>query len=283
MKVCVFVASHINYDGQNDLLKECLSSLINQTKKPDIFVSISFSEKKYRLEFVHKILSNFLKYVNFLYSDDHLYQMEHLHKLTEKFANKYDLIMFCDDDDTYASDRVETFMYAHENGLSNSKDFILGGVKEIMDSNHPLVSPEFWCYGLKPEILIEFFKRFSSNGKIDLLKHIFSDMYLRAYLACINKNDEKFGFIAIAIDEPGETLYRYNKLNPNSICETLLNRETNEIENNNILLMTLHCLTLTDFNKRMDELEERHQHKIDKMTKEEMISIHNFCVNILYI
>ena len=46
MNTAIFVASHIYYDNQLDLLNTCLISLVNQTKQSDIFVSISFESNK---------------------------------------------------------------------------------------------------------------------------------------------------------------------------------------------------------------------------------------------
>ena len=258
------------------MLEKCLSSLIDQTKKTDIFVSISFSTEKYKLEFAKIILNKYYKNVIFLFSKERLYQMEHLMQLTKKYAEKYDMIMFCDDDDTYVNYRVDEFADAYSEALANKENLVFGGVREVVNSKDPIHAvPEYWCYGLKPGLLIEFFKRFADNEKTILLKHNFADMYLRYYLRTINGENYNFRYVTIVIDTPKYELYHYNVKNANSICETLSNRKKYDVHYDNILLGTMKCRKLSEFNKLF--------RKFKGAVKDEMYAIHLFCVNKLYI
>lgn len=273
MNICVFVPSHIYYNGQIELLNKCLLSLVNQTKKVKIYVSISYDEK-FKKEITDKLLMIFNKDVQFLFHKKQLFQMEHIYKLTQKYASHHDLIMFCDDDDTYKDIRVEEFCKCYEWGIKNIK--YLGGVKEIIGLVDPeSKAPEFWRYGIISKILIDFFERFEKNNKLELLKHIFGDMYFRYYLRRINRNNKNFGYATILIDKNENELYQYNINNENSICATIKNRNKREIYSNNLLLDVLKCVSDDEFNKLTNYL--------DKNSLEGALLVYRFCKNILYI
>ena len=156
MKVCIFIPCHIYYVEQISLLDRCLDSLINQTIIPDIYVSISLNDEFKKL-FSH-ILRKYSELVNFVFSKEQLFQMEHIYKLTYFAMSKfcYDMIMFCDDDDYYHTERVEIFIKSYMNSNLELKDF--GGVKELDPESYD----EYWCYGLVPKILFDFFAISSS-------------------------------------------------------------------------------------------------------------------------
>lgn len=130
-KVCIFIPSHINYNGQIDLLYSCLESLISQTNIPDIYISISFGNDTYKKEFTEKILRNFPK-PKYLFSKQKLFQMEHIYKLTKNYANNYELIMFCDDDDTYNKNRVQKIVEAYQYGKKYYLGYKIAGFRECI-------------------------------------------------------------------------------------------------------------------------------------------------------
>merc|ERR1712032_301590 len=102
-------ASHISYDGQFDYLRRCMDSLLSQVSPTDVYVSISF-ESKYYTRNVRDMFQAYIKkgIKKIKLCKDQKYQMEHLHNLLDE-AMKYDLITFCDDDDTYHSTRIAEF------------------------------------------------------------------------------------------------------------------------------------------------------------------------------
>lgn len=216
--ICVFVPSHINYDLQLTYLSKCLESLLCQNEKVDIYVSISY-EEKYRedaLIFVDKYKS---KGIIFNVENTQKYQMEHIYLLSKLIENKwYDLIMFCDDDDTYEYNRIEQMcMSMYHTYLSIGKENIkkLGGVREYLEESEcPILmqTPEYWAYGIKMCVLYNFFDFFKND--MDLLKHIFSDEYFREYLRT-NKEYPYWGGLNNTKLKP---LYNYNINNPNSVC-----------------------------------------------------------------
>jgi hypothetical protein len=210
-------------------------------------VSLSFNEK-FKKDITDKLLMAFAENVQFLFHKKQLFQMEHIYELTKKYATLHDLIMFCDDDDTYKDIRVDKFCEGYEWGIKNIIYF--GGVKEIVESSDPKSeAPEFWRYGVTSKILTEFFERFEKNNTFELLKHIFGDMYFRYYLRLINKNNKNFGYATILIDKKESELYQYNLNNENSVCATIKNRDKNEIHSNNLLLNLLKCMSNDEFHK----------------------------------
>jgi len=213
MKIAVLIPSHIYYPDQIERLGRCLDSIYSQTIFPDIFVSISFENDIYKSEF-----SNVLrKYplVKYKISLEQKFQMEHI-MILSRFISDYDMIMFCDDDDTYLRFRVEEFArtfekvkeYCIENNIK------LGGVRELRDISKTNDFQEYWAYGIPPLLLIEFFERI--NNYKDLLRHKFADMYLRTYLR--KTGGSSIIFSGIAPDISGLSMYQYTIDNPNSIC-----------------------------------------------------------------
>ena len=232
MNICVFVPSHINYDGQLTYLDKCLTSLVNQTYKCDIYVAISFELDVYKTLFAQETLSKFASTVKFVISRTQKFQMEHIHTLLLYTKDKnYDLIMFCDDDDTYTNDRVDVFIQCYEyNAKCQSNE--MAGVREYINTSDPEHSiPEYWCYAVKPYILQSFFDRCIDH--MHLLKHKFADTYLRNYL---RRSHKSLSWGAI-ISDNDNCLYKYNIDNPKSICGKLQNTTytIEDICNQNIL------------------------------------------------
>jgi hypothetical protein len=213
MKTAVLVPSHIYYSDQLARLDKCIESLCSQTVVPDIFVSISFANDTYKREFSTLFRKYYLT-VKFKLSAEQKFQMEHL-KVLSSLVGEYDMLMFCDDDDTYLPMRVEKFVEAFESVKEHcDKNAIhLGGVRETGDGNNNDF-PEYWSYGIPPSHLNEFFNRI--EGYEDLMCHKFADMYLRTYLR--KMGGESMLFATFVPDIPGLYMYKYTIDNPNSIC-----------------------------------------------------------------
>lgn len=207
MKVAVLLPCHIYYDNQLEMLDKCLQSLCVQSKPTDIYVSISFASEIYRTQF-STVLRKY-ENVRFKLSQKQKYQMEHIANLLYEIKD-YDMIMFCDDDDSYHPNRVEVFANVFEltktHCIENDRWF--GGVYETSTTKYR-EAVEYWAYGVPPSFLIEFYDRL--KGYEDLLCNLFADMYLRNFLARTRPNTILFGAIP-------DKLYNYNINNPNSIC-----------------------------------------------------------------
>ena len=222
MNIAVLIASHINYKGQIKLLEKCLNSLLNQTYKVDILLSISFLNETYKKHF-NLIIKK--KFTSLIYNIEkqQKYQLEHFYNLSKK-TDKYDYILFIDDDDTYNLDRVELIInhINKNNGLDIYKE-IGDDVKEYIENGKKIIKSskdynEYWSFIIKPYILNDFFKLFIDD--YDLFKNKFADVIFRKYLML--KVDLLNDKSRITISS-----YNYYKDNINSVCST---KETNEIE-----------------------------------------------------
>eukprot|EP01084_Bolivina_argentea_P113723 202643_1 len=92
---CIAMASHISSIGELHLLPKCLESLINQTIQTDIFVSISFSNKKYKKQFHDTIHRNYIDKIHWKIQSSQKFQMMHYKILTPYIIKKkYQLIFF---------------------------------------------------------------------------------------------------------------------------------------------------------------------------------------------
>ena len=204
MKIAILVASHLT-KSRIAYIRECFRSLNNQSVKADIFASISFeSDLQEKLELIIKDFPG----INFRIKVKKTSQMNHLRSLTNE-VNKYDLLMFCDDDDTYKAERVEEFVKHLEAGFS--------GVREICDQVDAR-NPEFWAYGIKPALIKDFFLRIDEAGLSGELSWECADMYLSWFLS---KNQLVSKGISSFRNSKGH-LYNYTKDNEDSIT----NRES---------------------------------------------------------
>lgn len=222
MKTCVLIPSHIYYDNQIDLLEKCIISLINQTEETHIFLSISFETKSFQKEFIDRIMKRY-ENVKYSFSKTKKFQMEHIITLFHKIKG-YDLIFFCDDDDEYDINRIEVIHNTYIHSINKYKQLEVSGVREQYDGDIEEFQ-EYWCYAITYKCLEEFVYIFQNN--MNLLRHVYGDMYLRLYLA--KKKELSFCVPRCKI------LYKYNLNNPNSICGNK-NINIKEVYERNILL-----------------------------------------------
>lgn len=209
MNCCILIPSHIRYEGQLNLLQDCITSLLEQTYTIDIYISISFENDIFQTDFLNNIQPLF-KDVNFLIQKTKKYQLEHLKYLCIKIntMKKYDWVFFCDDDDTYTRNRVETFIkYIDNKQLCIVKE--RGVYKGVDESSLILI---YWLYVVTPDLLLYFFNGIIKNDKV--LKNNNGDYLLKAYFErCHNENDVI-----------NEELYKYNQDNVNSIYNNKKNQ-----------------------------------------------------------
>jgi hypothetical protein len=254
-RVATLIPSHISYEGQIILLDKCITSLLEQTMLSDIFISVSFENEIYKKDFTNNILKKYGKItitkITFKFSKEQKYQMEHLHNISCDIDNRlYDMFMFCDDDDTYHIERVETFVNAFnwckENNFEN-----FGGVREHFksDNDPSLETPEYWAYGIVPNAITDFFSFFKGNH-YKLLQHKFGDMYFRHYL---RKNKKYLNWVGVV--EEKYRLYKYNINNSNSICGKIEQGIGNTYDN--VLLEILDCRTDRDFYNIKNKISEK--------------------------
>jgi hypothetical protein len=221
MNYAVLIASHISYDNQIELLRKAIKSVKNQDYKDgniDIFLSISFENNKYREEFDNSIISDECFYC--YKQDDKTYQLEHLRHLnkiiTNEYKNKYEWLLFLDDDDEYANDRISTFnKKQNEILIRDIEEYFNTFIyyeeakcilqKENGDESDVLDCLIYWCYCIKPIAFNIFFK----ISSFDSTNNKYGDFLLKCYF------EKVFGLNPDATIDDG--YYMYNTDNENSI------------------------------------------------------------------
>jgi hypothetical protein len=230
METCIIVPSHINNINRIKLLICCLKSLINQTNKIPIYLSISFETDLDKTLFnklieKNKLLNNI--FICTIYQEKKTSQFRHIEKMIENIKNTYKYVMFCDDDDTYEMERVEKFMIMIEHGCTNCpKDKIFVGAYEmdLQKGSHSSSFYEYWSYCVNIEIIINFINIIKINNRDYYIDNKMCDVLFSTYLRCLSN---KHLFISI-----NEKLYNYNR-NEYSITKKILKQ--NKINNNTIL------------------------------------------------
>jgi hypothetical protein len=171
---CIAIASHISNKNRVPYLQECLLSLVTQSAPISIYLSISFASqeiREYTLNCLYADASITLpEYLNIRVRDQKTSQMRHYFLLHQEIAQKHDWIMFCDDDDTYHTDRTSQIIQTID-GARSQIDVInvsrnkalyqlqLAGLYEnVSQTNHRVQRHEYWCYCINMDLLGRFFE-----------------------------------------------------------------------------------------------------------------------------
>ena len=248
MKVGIIVPCHIKNNHQFTLLAKCLISLQKQTYNSKIVVGISFANNEEVLFFKEIVFPLFKNNVIFILQKTQTFQMMHIYHCLQKLQS-CDLILFCDDDDYFIPNRVETFVKLKQ---ENEDSKI---IREIIPGHNE--ESEYWCYGLEPCVLNNFYARCS--GKMGFLCHKFGDMYLRNFLLFTQNYGDILTFTTKT------PLYVYNTENQNSIIRNI-KRKKELLEKQGLLdheeLVDQYILTLINNDEK----------KIDAMKHANLVS-----------
>ena len=229
-ELCVVIASHISNPKRIEYLKECLISLCNQTKATDIYLSISFENNDLLNSFLELILDlHFPKTPIIRIRDKKTPQMRHMAMLLDeivKRGNKW--ILFCDDDDTYEINRIETFEHVIKEGLLECELIsgkTLGGIYEsTFGKFHNEHRHEYWCYCVSLPVFRRFFDVITKYD--DFLDNKCCDVVFAEYL---RRSGENLAFGRIT-----NQLYNYRvENNSDSITGVIQHRQKHEIRTPN--------------------------------------------------
>ena len=171
---CIAVASHISKKNRVPYLQECLRSLVSQSAPISIYLSISFASqdiREYTLNCLYADTSITLpEYLNIRVRDQKTSQMRHYFLLYQEIAQKHDWIMFCDDDDTYQTDRTDRIIQSihaarqQVDSINVSRDNALqtlhmaGLYENVSQTDHRTQRHEYWCYCIRMDLLGRFFE-----------------------------------------------------------------------------------------------------------------------------
>ena len=212
----VFIASHISYKNQLELLQKAIKSVKEQDYKSgniNVWLSVSFENSKYADDFDNlKIAEECFKCLK---QNKKLYQLEHLQKINEaSYMNyNYELILFLDDDDYYMPNRVTAF---HNKLIDIEKEGDEVSIKTQVLLENALCNVNggevvecliYWCYAVKPDAFNLFFKLFTDKS----YQSNNADFLLKMYMEHIGMLNDK---VDIGI---GNGYYIYNTENDNSI------------------------------------------------------------------
>jgi hypothetical protein len=152
-------------------------------------------------------------------------QFQHFHNLINHVM-EYKFIMFCDDDDTYETNRIELFINAYKNTRRRSryKYFMIHENIQIGQQNNILIHDEYICYAIEPSILCSFFDLTKSNDFI--INSNYCDIVFREWLrgGDLRNQIQKIEF------NNGKNTYNYRR-NSNSICGAYNFNKTIESDN----------------------------------------------------
>jgi len=224
MRFAVFIASHICYNNQINLLEKAILSVKKQTYKDiEIWLSISFSSEEYENNFdLTNIPNDCFKCFK---HPKQMYQLEHLSYLNEMSykLHSYDWICFLDDDDEYSEGRIKAFQKKAVN-IKNTDIKLYAYTMIIYEKglcksslNEKIINCLiYWLYAVKPDALNVFFKIFSPSH----FKNLNADFILKMYFERLfNMND-------------GATIkngyYLYNTNNNNSITNINNSKEDDD-------------------------------------------------------
>jgi hypothetical protein len=208
METCIIVPSHINNINRTKSLICCLQSLVNQTKKIQIYLSISFETDLDKTLFNRLIEKNNLLnniFICVIYQERQTSQFRHIDKVIDIIKDTHEYVMFCDDDDTYEINRVEKFTILLEHGRNNCpKDKIFVGAyeRDLQKGSHSSSFYEYWSYCVNIEFIINFINIIKINNYDYYIDNKMCDVLFSTYLRHLNN---KHLFISI-----NEKLYNYN-------------------------------------------------------------------------
>ena len=249
----IVVQSHINNINRTKyLLDNCLQSLINQSIKTPICLSISFEtdlDKKLFNKLIEKnnLLNN--EYICIIYQEKQTSQFRHIEKVIYNIKHKVEYVLFCDDDDTYEMERVQKFIYMIEHGCINCpKDKIfVGAYERDLKGSHSLAFYEYWSYCVNIKFIIDFINIIKINNCDYVIDNNMCDVLFSSYLRHL---DDKHIFVSI-----NEKLYNYNR-NEYSITKKI--SKQNKINNNTI------PKKICDFKMFIQELNEELEENMEK-------------------
>jgi hypothetical protein len=257
INICIIVPSHIASASRTKTLILCLESLINQSKPIPIYLSISFESDLDKIIFKKTIEKNNLinnNKLNIIYQQVKTSQFRHIEKVIDIIKNKYNFVMFCDDDDTYNIERVEKFIsmieYGNHSQVNFSKDKIFVGCYERDGTKtHNDKFYEYWAYCVNIDFINKFFTIIKKNNIYKYINHKFCDLLFTYYLTNLNSNHM---FTSIS-----EKLYNYN-IYDNSVCGKMINDFKNK---KNIETESINMLNLKTFKEYFEEyIKELNKH-----------------------
>ncbi len=260
-KIAVLIPSHIWYDKQLFYLKRCITSLLQQTYKSDILLSISFENDIYKQLFYDEIKNNdkYNKIICFE-SENQKSQFEHFDFL-KKHVKYYDYIVFCDDDDYYYKNRVKIMVKKIINkNIKDNTDYLGCSEQHYQQPKDKRFLTGFSSNMIKPIVFITFFDILYKNNMEYYLKKYNCFTLFSNYLQIILWKTNKIFYFKVY-----DLLCHIEHFNENSylkvmVEKTAINNKKEFIQND----MIDNLICSSNFNLSMFAKYHRIQNKMKK-------------------
>jgi hypothetical protein len=162
--ICIVIASHLSNPKRINYLIECLESLTKQSTPIAIYLSISFNDSEILDIFLNKLQEyDLLSKINLRVREIKTPQMRHIQLIYNEIVKKHKWVMFCDDDDTYETNRVEQIanhIYKSDYECREIHKKTLAGLYEsTFGKEHREHRHEYWCYCVNIDLLGKFYDK----------------------------------------------------------------------------------------------------------------------------
>jgi hypothetical protein len=204
----IIVPSHISNEERIGYFIECIDTLINQIYKVDIYISISFTTNNFKQIFMEQIKKKDMANIIIDYTETPYSQFRHIDRIFNKYVkDRYEYVMFIDNDDIYERRRTLIFRRAYES-YKEQQNKILAGIYESEKYDHSEIQLEYWQYAIKNNILGNFLQIIKDTN-VNILDNKLCDLLLGYYMRHM---DERHIFIRLHT-----TAYGYRTGQQNSV------------------------------------------------------------------
>jgi len=161
---CIAIASHMSNPKRVQYLVECVQSLLSQSIVIPIYLSISFSTDSELLPLFSREMekNGFSTHpmMHIYIREEKTPQMRHFLQLLDVIVLRHDWIMFCDDDDTYETNRVESLIqsiHTIQVQVNDPSKTLAGLYESHCNKDHREHRHEYWCYCVHKTIMTRFY------------------------------------------------------------------------------------------------------------------------------
>lgn len=183
---CIAIGSHIKSIKRINYLLECIHSLLHQTIVISIYLSISFENKEIETVFKEELNLKNITGINIFIREQKTPQMRHFNMLLEHLP---EWTMFCDDDDTYDTTRVDNLIksiYLIKQQTCSPEKIFAGLYESHCEKDHREHRHEYWCYCVNKHIIERFYDSLKDHQ--DIIDHKCCDVLFGEYMRRLGPN-----------------------------------------------------------------------------------------------
>lgn len=196
MRVCILIASHVGSSGRASYIPETFLSIIAsialapKNYEYHIYVSYSISDDVVNPYISDLFISNHEVQIH-IYKHSRLAQFEHYLYLSQ-FIKCDDFVMFSDDDDLYAPDKVSTMIQSY-NASSNIHVF----VHDAFEFGFMISTPITYAEVISKQVEIHKYEGCIEYFQYAMCGYIFTDFYSSKYWNTSDRTSYVRGYLDI--------------------------------------------------------------------------------------